>query len=401
MHSRAAPPAAGPADDKRPLIAHVIFRLGVGGLENGVVNLVNRLPAEQFRHAIVCLTDYTEFRNRITRPDVTVHAIGKREGHDLGAAWRLYRLFRSLRPAVVHTRNLGCLEALLPAWLAGVPARVHGEHGWDVFDPDGSSRKYRWLRRLHGPLVDRYVPLSQELEHYLVQRVGLPAGRITRIYNGVDTERFRPGPGAGLPAEFADPDNLVIGTVGRMHGVKDQLNLARAFVQLVRRVPEQAARLRLVLIGDGPLQAVCQQELDAAGLGAQAWLPGSRDDVPDLLRSLDLFVLPSQAEGISNTILEAMASGLPVIATAVGGNLELVADGETGTLVPPNDPTALGAALAAYVRDPALRAAHAQAARQRAERRYSLAAMMARYTALYRDVLKAKAPGRLAMAARG
>jgi sugar transferase (PEP-CTERM/EpsH1 system associated) len=400
MDSRAAPPVAAATDDQRPLIAHVIFRLGVGGLENGVVNLVNRLPAARFRHAVVCLTDYTDFRRRITRADVTVHAIGKREGHDLAAAWRLYRLFRALRPAVVHTRNLGCLEALVPAWLAGVPARVHGEHGWDVFDPDGSSRKYRWLRRLHSPLVDRYVPLSQELERYLVAGVGIPVQRITRIYNGVDTECFRPGSGAGLPPDFADPDNLVIGTVGRMHGVKDQLNLVRAFVQLVQRLPEQAPRLRLALIGDGPLQAVCRTELEAAGLGAQAWLPGSRDDVPDLLRCLDLFVLPSQAEGISNTILEAMATGLPVIATAVGGNLELVAGGETGTLVPPNDPEALAGALAAYVRDPALRAAHARAARQRVEQRFSLDGMLARYGALYQDVLEAKAPERLALAAR-
>lgn len=401
MKPRAVPLGGASNGDRRPLVAHVIYRLGVGGLENGVVNLVNRLPEARFRHAIVCLTDYTDFRRRIARPDVSVHAIHKGPGHDPGAWLRLYRLFRMLRPAVVHTRNLGCLEALLPAWLAGVPARVHGEHGWDVFDPDGRSRKYRLLRRLHSPLVDRYVPLSRELETYLVDAVGIPPARLTRIYNGVDTARFHPGDGAGLPAGFASPDSLVIGTVGRMHGVKDQRNLAQAFVELARLVPTQAARLRLVLIGDGPLRAECQALLARAGLAEQAWLPGSRDDVPGLLRALDLFVLPSQAEGISNTILEAMACGLPVVATAVGGNPELVADGATGALVPPNDPTALAVALQAYVIDPARRAAHAAAARQRVETRFSLANMMARYAALYEGVLRAKAPERLVVAAGG
>ncbi len=275
MKPRAVPLGGASNGDRRPLVAHVIYRLGIGGLENGVVNLVNRLPEARFRHAIVCLTDYTDFRRRIARPDVSVYAIHKGPGHDPGAWLRLYRLFRTLRPAVVHTRNLGCLEALLPAWLAGVPARVHGEHGWDVFDPDGRSRKYRLLRRLHSPLVDRYVPLSRELETYLVDAVGIPPARLTRIYNGVDTARFHPGDGAGLPAGFASPDSLVIGTVGRMHGVKDQRNLAQAFVELARLVPTQAARLRLVLIGDGPLRAECQALLARAGLAEQAWLPGS------------------------------------------------------------------------------------------------------------------------------
>ena len=120
MKPRAVPLGGASNGDRRPLVAHVIYRLGIGGLENGVVNLVNRLPEARFRHAIVCLTDYTDFRRRIARPDVSVHAIHKGPGHDPGAWLRLYRLFRTLRPAVVHTRNLGCLEALLPAWLAGV-----------------------------------------------------------------------------------------------------------------------------------------------------------------------------------------------------------------------------------------------------------------------------------------
>lgn len=393
MHSE---PLGEATADRRPLIAHVIFRLGVGGLENGVVNLVNRLPVERFRHAIVCLKDFTDFRQRISRPDVAVHAIHKKEGHDLAAQWRLYRLFRQLRPAIVHTRNFGCLEALLPARLAGVPARVHGEHGWDVFDPEGRSRRHQLVRRAHAALVDRYVPLSREIETYLRERIGIPPERLIRIYNGVDTERFRPaGPGdppASLPVGFAGPDSIVIGTVGRMHGVKDQENLTHAFIRLCDRLPEQAARLRLVMIGDGPLREVCRGLLQAAGRLGQAWLPGAREDVPALMRAMQIFALPSRAEGISNTVLEAMASGVPVVATDVGGNAELVADGETGRLVPRGDADRLAAALAEYVAAPEAMRRHGLAARLRAEQNFSLAGMMRAYSELYLDVLQHKAP---------
>ena len=124
-----------------PLIIHVIYRLAVGGLENGLVNLINRMPAGLYRHAIVSLTDISNFRQRITRQDVACIALHKRPGHDLRMLWQLWRLFRERRPAIVHSRNLAALDAQLPAWLAGVPARIHGEHGRDVHDLDGSSRK--------------------------------------------------------------------------------------------------------------------------------------------------------------------------------------------------------------------------------------------------------------------
>ncbi|HHQ42191.1 MAG TPA: sugar transferase, partial [Chromatiales bacterium] len=139
--------------DRRPLVAHVIYRLQTGGLENGLVNLINRLPRERFRHAVVCLTEATAFAARIEREDVRVHELRKREGNDPALLWRLWRLFREMRPAIVHSRNLAALEAQLPAALAGVPCRIHGEHGWDVHDPDGRSRRYRLVRRLYRPFV--------------------------------------------------------------------------------------------------------------------------------------------------------------------------------------------------------------------------------------------------------
>lgn len=375
-------------DNRAPLIAHVIFRLDTGGLENGLVNLINGMP--QFRHAIVCIETYTDFRNRIERADVDVISVNRRPGRDLRAYWRLYRIFRALKPDIVHTRNLGALDALIPAWLAGIRRRIHGEHGWDIDDVHGRNRRLRWLRKLHAPLVTEYVTVSIDLKDYLSRKVGVSPRRIRQIYNGVDVDRFRPAEGAchrrEMMPQFGD-DCILIGTVGRVHPVKNQICLADAFVALIDQSPEFAACARLVIIGDGEQRDAVIKRLGKGGVGDLCWLPGRRDDIPDILRCLDLFVLPSLAEGISNTILEAMASGLPVIATNVGGNPELVVDGKTGSVVPPENSQALADCIRSYVRNPRKRAEQGRAGRSRVETEFDSALMLRRYVELYDDIL--------------
>jgi sugar transferase (PEP-CTERM/EpsH1 system associated) len=370
----------------RPLVAHVIFRLDVGGLENGLVNLINGMPADRYRHAIVCIDDHTAFASRIKRDDVEIVAIHKKPGTDIAALWRLYRVFRRLKPDIVHTRNLAALDALVPAFLAGVPSRVHSEHGWDVNDLEGRNRKLRLLRKLHSPFVHRYVALSRHLKQYLVEIVGIPDARVDQLYNGVDTERFEARNrqlSPVLPAEFRFEGAVVIGTVGRLQPVKDPLALVSAFSLLLRDNEEIAAYARLAIIGDGSLRDAVKQRLRDENISELAWLPGSRDDIPAILRSLDVFVLPSLAEGISNTILEAMAAGLPVIATNVGGNPELVDDGVTGTLVAPADYDSLAQAMRRYLNDADLRASHGVAGAERARRLFSMQAMIDGYLRLY------------------
>ena len=168
-----------------------------------------------------------------------------------------------------------------------------------------------------------------------------------------------------------------------MQGVKDPLNLVEAFVHLRRTRPDLAPRARLVMVGEGPLREAALARLKAEGADQDAWLPGSREDVPEQLRGFDVFALPSRAEGISNTILEAMATGLPTVVTDVGGNPELVRDGETGWLVPSADPAALAEGLARYVENPALAREHGASGRARAEREFSLTAMVERYLSVY------------------
>ena len=374
-------------NSSRPLIAHVIFRLDYGGLENGVVNVVNGLPADAFSHTIIALEDVRDFRQRIRGPDVGVFALHKRPGKDPGAYLRLYRLLKKLRPALVHTRNLGTLEGAVVARLAGVPARVHSEHGWDQDDPHGTNRKYHLMRRLASPAINRFIAVSQEIEHWLCDSVGIRREKVTRICNGVDTRRFCPSTGGAdrmLIADRFPPGSIVVGSVTRFNAIKDPLNLVRAFIA-ARRDPA-GERLRLVMAGDGPLRASALEILREAGEEHAAWLPGSRDDIPQLLRAIDVFVLGSLREGISNTVLEAMATGLPAVASATGGNLELIQDGVTGRLVKPGASDELVAVLLDYARDDAVRVAHGRAARARVEREYSLERMLADYEALYRSL---------------
>ena len=374
---------------ERPLVLHVIHHLVIGGMENGLVNLINHMEPSRYRHAVACIEDYSDFRDRIVDPEVEVVAL-HRSTTGLGGVRRsLFSLCRRLMPTIVHTRNLSGLDALLPARLAGVPHRIHSEHGWDVDDLDGRLWKRALLRRLHSPLVDRYIAVSKHLERYLVERIGIRARRISQIYNGVDTQRFASGGkslDSSLPPYMNGEQLVVVGTVGRIQKVKDQATLVRAFAALCSRRPDLRERMRLGVVGSGPLLPELKALADTLGVGEAAWFPGAMNNIPEILRDFDLFVLPSLNEGISNTVLEAMASGLPVVASAVGGNVEIVEDGGYGRLFAPGDVDGLCEHLEAYASNPALREAHSVNARRSAVGRFSLNAMVTGYQQVYDQI---------------
>ena len=374
------------AGDPRPLICHVMHRFDTGGLENGVVNLVNHMPERAYRHAILAMTEVTDFRHRIKRADVECIALRKPPGQGFWQYPRLHRILRRMRPHIVHSRNLAALEAQVPAWAAGVPVRIHGEHGRDVGDLDGSNVKLQRVRRLYRPFVHHYVALSRDLADYLLNKVHVDAGSLTQIYNGVDADRFCPGaagPGKIAGCPFEPGVHWLVGTVGRMQTVKDQTTLARAFVRALELNPSLRGSMRLVLVGDGPLREQARAVLEQAQVSSLAWLPGERQDVADVMRGLSAFVLPSIAEGISNTILEAMASALPVIATAVGGNADLVLAGQTGEIVPAGDPEQMAQRLAALASDPGGALRMGEAGRQRVLQTFSMRAMVDAYCSVY------------------
>ena len=369
------------------MIAHVIFRLDIGGLENGLVNLINRTPPHEFRHAIICVTCATSFRQRIKTDDVIISELHKKPGKDIAIYWRFLQELRKLRPDVVHTRNVNTMEFHLIAALAGVRARIHGEHGWDMHDLHGRNRKYRILRKMLRRFVNQFIVVSEDLCNYLISTIRVPAEKIVLIYNGVDTRNFRPRmkPNAAALAPESDDSPIVIGTIGRMQEVKNQRLLAEAFAVLVNDNPDRRNNFRLLIIGDGPLRQELVRKLAMANAAELCSMPGACDNIAQLLSGIDIFVLPSKNEGISNTILEAMATGLPVVATRVGGNSEIVQDGVTGTLVKVDDVAEMSLAILDYVDNPEKRRSHGDAGRRRVERHFSLDSMVSRYMAVYRN----------------
>lgn len=373
-----------------PHIVHVVHRFDTGGMENGMVNLFNTLPQERFRHSVIALTDYTDFRQRIHAQPVDFHALNRPPGRGIGWTAQMWKLLRKLKPDLVHTRNLAALETQFVSALAGVPASVHGEHGRDVFDLYGQNWKYNLLRRAARPFVSHYIAVSEDIETWLRLAIRVAPRKLHQIYSGVDHVKFCPRPGARpaiLPAGFADADSIVFGSVGRMAEIKDYPTLTRAFIELVKTQPGRAARARLAIVGEGPSRAVCQGLLQSAGLQHLAWLPGERHDIALVMQALDVFVLASKNEGISNTILEAMASGLPVVATSVGGNPELVEDEVTGMLVKAENVPDMAQALLSYLDAPEKITEHGQHARQVAEKRFSIPVMAEAYATVYDQAL--------------
>jgi len=380
-------------DDRQRLVVHLVEALDSANMENGLLNLIRHLPPERYRHTIVCLHDRGADQAGIRAHGVDVVNLHKGEGRDLLHHLRLFRTLRRLRPDLIHTRNRAGLKALVVATLAGVPLRVHAEHGRQPGDVDRGRIGGRLLRWLLCPLIDHFIAVNSDLEHWLVESVGAEPARVSQIANGVDSVQFHPrlGPAAAVgPPGFMHDNAFVIGSVGRMDENANHATLVEAFLRLIASPHPAHARLRLLIVGDGPERAECQALLNRAGAAQRAWLPGARADLPQLMRAMDLFVLPSLLEDRSNAILEAMASGLPVVATSVGVNTELVHPGFTGILVPPLSPELLASAIADYCRIPEMAVRHGVRARSQVIARHSMPAMARDYLAVYDTLVRAE-----------
>jgi len=363
-----------------PLVVHLLYRLDVGGMETLLVDCIRRMPPERYRHAVVCLSDYSAFADQLRAPHVQLYALHKRPGLAPATHVALWKLLRRLRPALLHTYNLAAIEYHASARLAGVRAHLHAEHGRDSSDPHGRNRKHNLLRRLLTPLIDTYVPVSRDLQQWLAATIGVPARKNRLLPNGVDTAHYRPD---GPVARHFDAGCIVIGTVGRLHAVKNHSGLIDAFVRLRALLPALAPRLRLAIVGDGHCADALRAQVRAAGLSDVVWLAGARDDIAALLRGFSVFALSSIAEGTPVSILEAMAAGLPIVSTNVGGVAEVVDNGRTGLLAAAGDNGALAAALAYYCAHPRVATLHGQAGRAHVQQHASIDATVAAYLDVY------------------
>ncbi|HYA28543.1 MAG TPA: glycosyltransferase [Acidobacteriota bacterium] len=368
---------------KRIKIVHVVHSLGVGGLENGLVNLLNQLD-DQFSHTIVCLSRSGRMAERIKSRNSNIIEMGLPTDKFRFPIVRLSRVFQSVSPDIVHTRGWSTVDAICAARVAGVSHVIHGEHGREASDPNGRNRKRNIVRKCLSPLVQHFVAVSDDLRLWLTETVGIPKAKVTTIHNGVDTSQFSPeGRKAARRSLGLDESAFIIGTVGRLDPVKDHESLLKAFAPIAR----SQRRVCLMIVGDGPGRKEIVQLCTALQIADKVMLLGERRDIPILLKACDVFTLTSIAEGISNTILEAMASGLPIVATRVGGNLELVEHGASGHLVTAKDVTALSRAYESYLHDPDICEKHGRSARFRAEQKFSLERMASQYNDLYQTVM--------------
>ena len=364
-------------------ILHVLHAFSAGGLENGIVNLINRSP-EKFQHELCLLTRGGDFLNRLKHP-VVYYELHKQPGNDLSIFLRIREILSKSKADIVHTCNWAAFDGVLASCLAPRVTLLHGEYGRHITDPEGLDKRKNLLRRLFRFRVRKFVVVSENLHRWLMEVVGLPREKLVFIPNGVDTERFQPSRGSGLRQELGiGRDEFVVGSIGRLDPVKNHLGLLRA-VEILSR---QGIRVRLVIVGDGPEHPRLEEFVRSKSIEPAPILLGYRSDVPELYRLFDLFVLNSIAEGMSNTLLEAMASALPIICTAVGGNVELVADGERGRWVPVANDEALAGRISEYLQSVELRRAHGHESRKFVESRFSLRQMVERYLDLYQAAVR-------------
>ena len=360
----------------RPLhVCHLLLSLEPGGLENGVVNVVNGLDPAEFRSSVCCLRQVGEFAARI-RGATEIVALGLRPGNDWRMPLELARLLRALRVDIVHTRNAEpFFYGMVAARLAGVPVVIHSEHGRTFPEKPLRARVQRWL--LSGASAAFCV--SERLKEDLVRELGVSPERFEVIHNGVDIERFRSARCSGerRPADVG----VVIGSVGRLAAVKNYPLLLEALARLPALPPA-----RLLLVGEGAERPSLQALAAKLGLAGRVQFAGHRDDVPQALREMDVFVLPSTSEGMSNTLLEAMAAGVATVASDAGGNSEIIVSEVSGLLFPSADVAALAAQLGRLIGDPALRGRLARAAAARVKVEFSIEAMIRRYEQLYQRV---------------
>jgi glycosyltransferase involved in cell wall biosynthesis len=340
-----------------------------GGAEKVLTRLAAGLPREKYGVQVAVLQKRSgAIAADLGCANIPVHDLGMRAKWDLGVLVRLARLLRRERIQILfafmfHPTILGRVAG----WVCRVPVRISSER---IMAWEGAGR--RTLNRWTVPLATHVVAVSERVAAYARREFRVPADRLTTIPNGVDLVHFRP------TARPVRSHEVVIGCTARLHRKNDHDSLLKAFAQIAPEWPEA----RLLLVGRGPEEERLRMLADRLELSARVRFAGEQADVAPSLEEMDLYVQSSIAEGMPNSVLEAMAAGLPVVATAVGGTPEVLADGETGLLVPPGDPAAMAAALTTLLADRAKAAVFGRAGRARVEADFGEATMVRRVEAL-------------------
>ena len=366
------PHGATVAESSPLRVCHVSLTLKTGGLERLLADIARHHDAAHCRPEFLALTDVGRFADVIRDAGCQVHTLTP--SGRFGQLRQMARLFHTGRFDVVHTHNTyPHIYGSLAARMARVPVVVNTRHGQRAGHGWKSRTQFRWASRL----VDRIIAVSDDAAQLCVHADGVSLGKVMRVWNGIDVDDF----------QFTGPGTAPVAiSVARLSAEKDFPTLLHAMSIAVRDVPD----LVLKLVGDGPERRHLEQLTRKLNLTRQVEFLGDRSDVPALLTGAGFFVTASLTEGISLTLLEAMAVGLPVIATSVGGNSEIVDAPRTGQLVPPGDAAGLAAAMVAMCRQPDRWQALGRAGRERVEEHFDVRRMVSDYERLYRELLANK-----------
>lgn len=363
-------------------VLHILHSLRIGGLENGVVNLINNINSIRFEHAICCIDSSVPMAERLTRP-VEMYTLNKGDKKDYLLPFKIAKIIKKVKPDIVHTRNWSAIDGIVGAKLAGVKHIIHGEHGREASDPIGANIIRKKVRKGLNPWISEFVTVSSELRNWLIHDVGIPEKKVIQIINGVDTEKFKPSENKKMSKSKLGiaPDSFIIGMVGRLDPVKDHETLFKAFSCFSKK--NKNKEVILMVVGTGSQEEKLKVFSEKLNIQDKVIFSGDRENVYQLYQCMDVYVLSSIAEGISNTILEAMACSLPIIATKVGGTPELVDDGKTGFLIAPGQYDDLSRKLSFYFNNSSLIEQHGFNGRLRAEEKFSLLHMVQKYEEIY------------------
>ena len=379
---------AGDRQERLVDVLYLITELSVvGGAEKVLVRFLTHLDRRRFRPTVACLYGGDgPMADDVRALGIPVIDLGMTAKWRLDALWRLYYLLRRKRPLILHASmfHANVLGRVLGR-LAGVPIIVTWRHsvgiGWQGRE---------WVNRWTALLNDKAIAVCELARRIEIQRTKVPSDRVVTVYNGLDVRRFSlVNPSSVVQIRHSlgvRSGALLLGAVGRLSPEKDYANLLAAMAKVQKHVPTA----RLFIVGDGELRERLEIQAQSLGLSDVVTFTGIRDDVPEILAALDIFVLSSRREGLPLAVLEAMAAGLPVVATVVGGVPEVVVDGVTGFLVPPLNPVALAEALLSLLQDPARCKAMGRAGYKRVKQCFSMEQMTRQIESLYEELLVEK-----------
>jgi len=377
-------------DDYMANIMYIIDSLRIGGAEELLLTVAKKTDRQKYNISVVCLFDEGPLANEIRTTGVKVEFLRMRSRYDLPTFIKLVRLIRNEDIKIVHTHLFDSnFFGRMAAKLAGVPVIVATEH--NVYS--WKKRRHIFVDRLMARFTDRIIAVSEAVKAWTVKHENIDLEKFVTIYNGIDVSRF------ALPINVdekkkelrLDPRFPVIGTVGTLTEQKGHKYLLEALAKVTEVIPD----VKLLIVGDGHLRTELEELSAEFGVGENVIFCGCRRDIPEILAILDLFVLSSLGEGLSLVTLEAQVCGKPVVASNVDGIPEAVNDGQTGLLVPPEDPERLATAIITLLQDRELAMKMGEAGRRLVRKKFTSEIMVRKMEELYGSLLKSKLDARL------